>query len=83
METIVTPAQRFRDDLLRAKRGKLDWTKDRLADEAGISLPTLRAVLRGDASATYESVEKVTVALGLSMHDIWILPEAAHEQSAE
>jgi transcriptional regulator with XRE-family HTH domain len=62
-------SQRYKADLLRAERGRRDWTKTRLAEESGLTFPTILKVLDGEAS--YDSVEKVARALGFTMEQIW------------
>lgn len=57
----------YRNDLLRAEKGKRDWTNERIAEKAGVSVPTVRAVLNGDSRVIFESIEKVARALDLQV----------------
>lgn len=76
MTTVVHQPTPYRADLLRAEKGKRRWTNDRIAVEAGVSIPTVRAVLNGDSRVLIETVEKVGRALGLTMQQLFE-PETA------
>lgn len=62
---------KFRNDLLRAEKGRRDWTNQDIADKAGVSVPTVRAVLAGDTSLRFESIEKVANALDVTMQTLF------------
>jgi transcriptional regulator with XRE-family HTH domain len=61
----------YRNDLLRAEKGRRQWTNERIAEEAGVSVPTVRSVLNGDSRVIFESIEKVAEALGISMRELF------------
>jgi transcriptional regulator with XRE-family HTH domain len=69
MESIVTQSG-YRDDLLRAEKGRLDWTDQDIATKAELSVPTVRAILRGESNVLFKNVEKVAHVLGLTMHEV-------------
>jgi transcriptional regulator with XRE-family HTH domain len=70
MESIVAIEAGYRDDLLRAEKGRLDWTDQDIADRAGLSVPTVRTILRGETNVLFVNVEKVAHALGLTMQQV-------------
>jgi transcriptional regulator with XRE-family HTH domain len=70
MESIVSNESSYRDDLLRAEKGRLNWTDQDIADRSGLSVPTVRSILRGEANVLFKNVEKVTLALGLTMQQV-------------
>ncbi|WP_083479640.1 helix-turn-helix domain-containing protein [Oxobacter pfennigii] len=57
---------RIRD--LRNGRG---WSQEELADRATVSRSFMGEIERGQASATIESLEKVTIALEITLEDLF------------
>ncbi len=79
MTTEVHGNAPYRDDLLRAEKGRLNWSNGRIAKEAELSIPTVRAVLSGDPNVMLITVEKVARALGVPMQRLFEpLPETAN-----
>lgn len=50
-----------------AARRRRRWTAERLAEQAGISVPTLRKVERGDTSVTLGTALDVAVLVGVPL----------------
>jgi hypothetical protein len=70
MPTTVEATTGYRDDLLRAEKGRLDWIDQDIADRAELSIPTVRAILRGETNVLFINVEKVARVLGLTMQRV-------------
>ena len=51
--------------ILRERRKLLEITQEDLAELAGISLRTLKAIETGKTNPTFDSVNKITEVLGL------------------
>lgn len=53
-------------EMIRHERHRLDWSQERLADEAGLNVESLGRIERGEAVVTYPRLLDVFYALDLS-----------------
>lgn len=58
-------------DRIRNLRSGRDWSQEELADHANISRSFMGEIERGQASATIESLEKITNALEITLEDLF------------
>jgi len=57
----------YRDDLLRGAKGARRQTNSDIAKAAGVSVPTVSAVLNGDPNVKLATLQAVADAVGVSM----------------
>ncbi len=50
-------------------------TQEYLAETAGVSVDMLSNMERGINAPSFETLERLTRALGISIHELFILPE--------
>jgi transcriptional regulator with XRE-family HTH domain len=67
----------YRDDLLRAAKGAQRKTNPEIAATAGVSVPTVSAVLNGDPNVKISTLQAVADALGVSMTSLVQLEKVA------
>lgn len=70
MASIVSNEHSYRADLLRGEKGRLDWTDQDIADKSGVSVPTVRAILRGETNVRFANIMKVARALGVTLQQL-------------
>lgn len=52
---------------LRAQRGRVGWSRAKLARESGVPLPTLRSIENGTAAIDLQQMEKLASAMGTTI----------------
>jgi transcriptional regulator with XRE-family HTH domain len=65
----------YRDDVLRAEKGKQRLTTKAIAEKANRSVITVRNVLNGDPNVSVKTLLDVAAALGVDPSELW--PRAA------
>lgn len=70
MASTVSTENSYRADLLRAEKGRLKWTDQDIADRSDVSVPTVRAILRGETNVRFANIMKVARALGVTLHQL-------------
>ena len=60
---------------LRQLRREREMTQEYLAETAGVSVDMLSNMERGINAPSFETLERLTRALGISIHELFILPE--------
>lgn len=58
-------------DRIRNLRNGRGWSQEELADKANVSRSFMGEIERGQASATIESLEKITNALEITLEDLF------------
>jgi transcriptional regulator with XRE-family HTH domain len=67
----------YRTDLIRIAMAKKNWTQETLADEAGLSRPTVSDLVNEKRSPTLDSLSAVAKALDIPLSDLFTEAEAA------
>ena len=62
-------------EAVRQLREKHSATQEAVARDAGITTATLSLIERGQANPTWDTLKKITAALGSSMGELGILAE--------
>ena len=61
----------YRTDLIRIALAKKDWTQEQLADESGLSRPTVSAIVNGKSGVLLESLTAVARALDIPLRELF------------
>ena len=56
---------------LRAYRNQLNWSQERLAEQAGLHPTYIGQLERGEKNATIEIISKISAALGVSLSKLF------------
>jgi transcriptional regulator with XRE-family HTH domain len=67
----------YRTDLIRVAMAKKDWTQEQLADESGLSRPTVSAIVNGKSGVLLESLSAIARALEIPLSELFTEPEEA------
>lgn len=60
---------------VKVRREELDWTQEELAERAGIHRTYLSDIERGSRNVSIINIERVAVALGLQVSELFQLVE--------
>lgn len=61
---------------VRERRSQLKWSQHDLAAEASLRQGLISAIEVGSANPTFESLEKLATALGLTLSEMFAVPPA-------